>query len=233
MDLFTSSNENFIHERSDIRLRQDCILTKKGLYKFTNQCKQYSGRNPLSDNFKPKFPSCVGNGLTQSQKHGKPDQIQRTNTPRTTFFPDNQRYSEVGFLKSTNTAYEKQNHENFKKDNNNNWPSQSSTSYQPNPIGGPSHFKVQQSRGGSNLSTMFGFGSCQKGGNDSFPSFNFSSYYEPPKPDTPPRRLGPFTFDPVWSDNIYGVYEPGSSNNMHSVCKNCVRFMHVLHLFFS
>lgn len=154
-----------------------------------------------------------------------------------------------GFTKYS-TAYDRQNLENCHLDLSNNPLRRDcfETSvirpppgYMPITSAGSSHSSTQQSQfppaydrrtstelpGLSNQSDTFGLGSFQVGGGtsgvDNFPSFNYSSFYEPPKPDTPPTRAMPFGFDPVWSNNVTGTYEPGqgfgaaNGNNMHSV----------------
>lgn len=271
MDLFASPSGNNVHERSDIRLHQDSILTQKGFHKFIDQCKQYLGninKRPTGvEHLQPKALPYVGNQLRQTPG-AKPRNLApsdqtlyfhtapptRSTTPRSTFFADNQRYATVGGFKPDfskySMSYDRQNIENYQLDLNNNsvgndWFAKSVSrpppGYLPKSSIATSHSATQQSQAPtvhdrrnssditslSNLSDMFGLSSMQSGGVtggfDTFPSFNFSSYYEPPKPDTPPARTVPFNYDPVWSNNTNGAYEAGqgfgsgNANNMHSV----------------
>uniref|UniRef100_A0A336LTM4 CSON004407 protein n=1 Tax=Culicoides sonorensis TaxID=179676 RepID=A0A336LTM4_CULSO len=271
MDLFVSPGGNNIHERSDIRLRNEAILTKKGLHKFMEQCKQYLGsktqKRAVVDHLKPKSIPFTGNQLRQTPG-AKPvkaittdqhfaSQPPNTMAPRSTFFPDNQRYATNGGFKISNQkpptnfsqAYDKQNHENCQLDFNNNhttreWLDSSVTRPPPGFIpknnNTTSHNWSSQSQnmslherrnttdlsGLSSLSDVFGLGlgSLHSGiggtSNDNFASFNFSSYYEPPKPDTPPTRMMPFSYDPVWSSTTTGNFESAqgaNANNMHSL----------------
>lgn len=278
LDLFASPSGNNIHERSDIRLHSDSILTQKGLKKFMDQCKEYLGntnkRSSGVEHLQPKELPYFGNQHRQTpgakSRNSAPSEQplhsappSRSITPRSTYFADNQRYAagggfKPGFAKYA-MAYDRQNMENYQLDLNNNsvgrdWFDTSITrpppGYMPKCNVGGSHSSTQQLHGPplherrnssdmngisnlsdigglSKLSDMFGLRSLQSGGVtsgfDTFPSFNFSSHYEPPKPDTPPARNLPFSFDPVWSNNINGVYEAGqgfgggNANSMHSV----------------
>lgn len=269
MDLFASPNANNVHERSDIRLRQDSILTKKGLQKFIEHGKQYLGnshkRSSGVEHLQPKaLPYNFGNqhrttpGAKPTTKTAQSDLTfphpSRSTTPRTTFFADNQRYAASGGFKASfskfPTGYDRQNMENYQLDLNNNahrdWFGSSITrpppGYMQKSSIGSSRYSGHASAqipgfherrnntgltGLSNLSDVFGLSAFQVGGagsGDNFNSYNFSSYYdEPPKPDTPPTRIPPFSYDPVWSSNVTGTYEPGegfgmtNGSNMHSV----------------
>ncbi|XP_063702888.1 meiosis regulator and mRNA stability factor 1 [Culicoides brevitarsis] len=252
LDIFSSPSGNNIHERSDIRLHPDSILTQKGLHKFIEQCKQYLGNTSKRsfgiEHLQPKALPYAGNQHRQTPG-AKPRNIacaeqafvsapSRSTTPRSTFFPDNQRYALAGGFKPNNCLkytmpYDRQNMENFQLDMNNNNPI--GRDWNTPPVRPPPGYLPKQNSGSthqamlppherrhnldntmSNFSDMFGLNSLKNG----FESIQ-SYYYEPPKPDTPPTRNIAFTYDPIWSNNVNGIFEGDQSlntgNNMHSL----------------
>lgn len=173
LDIFSSINESNIHERSEIRLRPDSIFTKTGLHDYIEHCRQVKASKMHRNSFSMDMPQPTG-----------PYYHPQNNT---TFMSDNQRYQGSNQFQNTHDW------QNNTQDNNNNsrWPNAMSAAFKPmsnanqwSSDAGQQHIYERRNIGSdvASLGDLLNL-------HDTFGGFNFSSYYEPPKPDTPPTRV--------------------------------------------